>query len=113
VRTRIQPLIGNPIVRGRGIAGQDTANSRHVAVINEAFARKFLGNEDPIGKHFGQLGIGSERQYEIVGITRDARYFNFDLDKPVGAFFVLSEAQHHFLPVYWMFLRVRTFCEIS
>jgi hypothetical protein len=69
-----------------------------VAVINEAFARKFFGNEDPIGKHFGQLGIGSERQYEIVGIARDARYFGFDLDKPVGAFFVLPEAQHDFLP---------------
>jgi predicted permease len=91
-------VIGNPIVRGRGIAEQDTGNSRHVAVINEAFARKFFGNEDPIGKHFGQLGIGSERQYEIVGITRDARYFGFDLDKPVGAFFVLPEAQHDFLP---------------
>ena len=47
-------VIGNPIVRGRGISEQDTATSRHVAVINEAFARKFFKNEDPIGKHFGR-----------------------------------------------------------
>jgi predicted permease len=92
-------VIGNPIFRGRAIAEQDTANSPHVAVINEAFARKFFGNEDPIGKHFGQLGIGSERQYEIVGIARDARYFGSGLDKPTGAFFVLPEAQHDLLPV--------------
>ena len=53
-------VIGNPIVRGRGISEQDTAASRHVAVINEAFARKFFRNEDPIGKHFGR-DAGSQR----------------------------------------------------
>jgi predicted permease len=91
-------VIGNPILRGRGISEQDTANAQHVAVINEAFARKFFRNEDPIGKHFGQFGIGSERQYEIVGISRDARYFSSGLDKPAGAFFVLPEAQHDIFP---------------
>src|SRR6185312_9852912 len=37
--------IGNSIIKGRGISERDTATSRHVAVINEAFARKFLKNE--------------------------------------------------------------------
>jgi len=92
-------VIGNPILRGRAISELDTANSPHVAVINEAFARRFFRNEDPIGKHFGQIGVGSERQYEIVGIARDARYFSSGLDKPVGPFFVLPEAQHDILPV--------------
>jgi predicted permease len=87
-------VIGNPIVKGRGISEQDTASSRHVAVINEAFARKFFRNEDPIGKHFGQHDVGSEREYEIVGIAKDARYLTFKLDKPVGPFFFLPEAQH-------------------
>ena len=45
-----------PSFSGRGISEQDTATSRHVAVINEAFARKFFKNEDPIGKHFGRHG---------------------------------------------------------
>ena len=35
-------VVGNPIVRGRGITAQDTATSRHVAVVNQAFARKFF-----------------------------------------------------------------------
>ena len=91
-------VIGNPIVRGRGISEQDTAASMRVAVINEAFARKFFKNEDPIGKHFGQHEIGSERDYEIVGIAKDARYVTFQLDKPVGPFFFLPEAQHDFSP---------------
>jgi predicted permease len=91
-------VIGNPILKGRGISELDTAASRHVAVINEAFARKFFKNEDPIGKYFGQAGMGTPRQYEIVGIAQDARYLDFDLDKPIGPFFFLPEAQHDFLP---------------
>jgi predicted permease len=89
-------VIGNPIVRGRGITSHDTATSLHVAVVNEAFARKFFGSEDPIGKHFGEFGPPVEQQYEVVGVARDARYFPFDLDKPVGPFFVLPEAQHDY-----------------
>ena len=86
-------VIGNPILRGRGISRQDTATSPYVAVINEAFARKFFKNEDPIGKHFGRFGIGSERQYEVVGIAKDARYLSFNFGKPVAPFFFQPETQ--------------------
>src|SRR6185503_7829714 len=89
-------VIGNAIVRGRGISEQDTATSRHVAVVNEAFAQKIFKGEDPLGKRFGQHGIGSEREYEVVGVAKDARYVGWNLDKPVGAFFYLPEAQHEF-----------------
>lgn len=87
-------VIGNPILKGRGISEQDTATSRHVAVINEAFARKFFKHQNPIGMHFGRGGIGFERQYEIVGIAKDARYLSFELGKPVAPFFFLPEGQH-------------------
>ncbi len=85
-------VIGNRIVRGRGITGQDTAASRPVAVINEAFARKFFRNEDPIGKHLAR------RHTEIVGIARDERHLTYNLDKPIGAFFFLPEAQYTTFP---------------
>jgi predicted permease len=91
-------VIGNPILRGRGISERDTATSLHVAVINEAFARKFFKNEDPIGKHFGRFGVGSEHQYEIVGIAKDARYLSFDFDKPVTPFFFQPEVQQDIDP---------------
>ena len=91
-------VVGTPILRGRSISEQDTAASRHVAVINEAFARKFFKDENPIGKHFGQNGIESGREYEIVGIAKDARYLTFDLEKPIVPFFFLPEAQHDVFP---------------
>jgi len=87
-------VTGNRILRGRDISEQDTAASPHVAVINEAFARQFFRGEDPMGKHFGQHGIGTEREYEVVGIAEDARYLSQGFDKPVGAFFFLPEPQH-------------------
>jgi predicted permease len=90
--------IGTPIIAGRGISEQDTATSQHVAVINQAFARKYYKHENPIGKYFGRYEMGSSRLYEIVGIAQDARYLNFDLDKPIGPFFFVPEAQHDIVP---------------
>jgi hypothetical protein len=47
--------IGASILAGRTINEDDNENTRHVAVINEAFAKKFFGNQNPIGRHFGPL----------------------------------------------------------
>ncbi len=85
--------IGNPILKGRTINERDTASSQHVAVVNEAFARKFFKNEDPIGKHFGKNEMKYAGEYEIVGVAMDARYLPDDLDKPVDAFFFVPESQ--------------------
>jgi predicted permease len=85
--------IGNPVLKGRAINEQDTTGSQHVAVVNEAFARKFFKNEDPIGKHFGKNEMKYAGEYEIVGVAMDARYLPDDLDKPVGAFFFVPESQ--------------------
>jgi predicted permease len=85
-------VIGTPILRGRGISELDTAASRKVAVINEAFARKFFAGEDPIGKHFGREP-GANSEFEVVGVTKDARYLTINLDRPIAPSFFLSEAQ--------------------
>lgn len=84
--------IGTPIVKGRSISEEDTAASRHVAVINEAFARKFFKNEDPIGRHFGRTPEAS-REFEVIGVAKDARYIANDIDRPAGPLFFLPEAQ--------------------
>ena len=85
-------VIGTPIIEGRGISAQDTASSRNVAVVDETFARTFFRNEDPIGKHFGRTP-GASREFEVVGVARDARYSTTNLDRPGRPFFFLPEAQ--------------------
>ena len=90
--------IGTPILKGRGITDRDIDTAPHVAVINQAFARKFFRNEDPIGKHFGRSEMGASRQYEIVGVVKDARYLTYNLEQPVGPFLFMPEAQYDVFP---------------
>ena len=89
-------VIGTPIIKGRGISEQDTASSRPVAVVDETFARTFFGSEDPIGKHFGR-GPGASREFEVVGVARDARYSTANLNQPGRPFFFLPEAQAEYM----------------
>jgi predicted permease len=84
--------IGTPIIKGRGISTRDTASSPKVAIVSETFARKFFGNADPIGQRFGRTA-GASREFEIIGIARDARYFARALDEPAMPIFFLPEAQ--------------------
>jgi predicted permease len=67
--------MGQTIVRGRSITDQDTAATRKIAVVDEAFVRKFFKQgEDPIGTHFGITDVKNSGTYEIVGIVRTANY---------------------------------------
>jgi predicted permease len=64
-------VIGVPVLRGRAISEQDTATSPQVAIVNEAFAKKFFPNQDPLGRHFGIDRPEYSGSYEIVGVFRD------------------------------------------
>jgi predicted permease len=85
---------GSRILRGRPLTEQDTAASRHVAVINEAFARRFFKNQNPIGKHFGKGTLKYAGDYEIVGVAADARYWSWDLNRPVRPMFFVPSQQN-------------------
>jgi macrolide transport system ATP-binding/permease protein len=63
--------LGVPIVHGRGFTAHDDASSVLVAVVNQAFVKKFFPNQDPIGKHFGREGAKYASEYEIVGVFSD------------------------------------------
>jgi predicted permease len=71
-----------PILRGRGLTSQDDERAPKVAVVNQAFARKYFGNADPLGKRFGLDGAKNSGQLEIVGIAQDAKYFEMRGDMP-------------------------------
>ena len=63
--------IGVPIVRGRGFSTRDQASTPLVAVVNQAFVKKFFSGQNPIGRHFGREGAKYSNEYEIVGIFSD------------------------------------------
>src|ERR1700683_2422823 len=66
--------IGAKGMLGRPIAEQDTGATRKVAVINQAFARRFFKGQNPIGQHFGPDKIKYSGTFEIVGVTNDILY---------------------------------------
>jgi hypothetical protein len=53
-------------------------------VINEAFARRFFKNENPLGQHFGPDKIQYASKYEIVGVVKDMRFMTYDYKDPIG-----------------------------
>jgi predicted permease len=85
--------IGAKIMLGRPITEADTAATRRVAVVNQAFAKKFFKDQDPIGQHFGLNRIKYSATYEIVGVTNDVRYMTYAYKRPVGAMFWVPESQ--------------------
>ena len=62
------------ILMGRAITGQDTAATPPVAVVNEAFAKKFFARQNPIGQHFGPVPERNAGMYEIVGVAKDVMF---------------------------------------
>ncbi len=66
--------VGQPVLRGRGFTEADNENSEHVAVVNEAFVRRFFPNEEPLDHHFGMDLPQNAGRFRIVGVVRDAKY---------------------------------------
>jgi putative ABC transport system permease protein len=89
--------VGAKIVLGRPITQDDTASTRNVAVINEAFARRFFKGQNPVGQHFGPDKLKYAATFEIVGVVRDMRYMTYDYKDPVGPMYWVAEAQ----TVHW------------
>jgi putative ABC transport system permease protein len=67
--------IGTKIVAGRAFTDRDTPNTRRVAVVNQTFAKKFFPDQNPIGKHFGDLDMKYAGAFEIVGVSEDTIYW--------------------------------------
>ncbi|KAA6462130.1 ABC transporter permease [Acidobacteria bacterium AB60] len=67
--------MGQTLVRGRTITEQDTAASRNIAVVDEAFVKRyFKPEEEPIGAVFGIDDPRYAKTYEIVGVLHTANY---------------------------------------
>jgi putative ABC transport system permease protein len=95
--SRIMPgffeTIGAKMTLGRPITEDDTATTRKVAVINEAFAKRFFKDKNPIGEHFGINKIQYSNTYEIIGVAKDMRYLTYDYKDPIHPMFWVPEAQ--------------------
>jgi predicted permease len=65
--------LGIPMLSGREFTPSDAAGAPRVAIVNEAFAKKFDLGRDAVGKRMA-VGGSRELDIEIVGLARNAKY---------------------------------------
>jgi predicted permease len=85
--------VGARMMLGRPNTEEDTESTRKVVVVNEAFAKKFFKNQNPIGQHFGPGKLKYSSKYEIVGVVKDLRYMTWGYKEPIRPMFWLPETQ--------------------
>lgn len=78
--------LGIPLMFGRTINEHDTATSPKVVVVNDEFARQFLGGGSPLGRRLGFDKLVFDKKgsgdYEIVGVVAGAKYADLRRDVP-------------------------------
>lgn len=65
--------MGITLVGGRLFSDRDNRDAPKVAIINQAAARKFFRNENPVGLRYGG-SVETTGEIEIVGVVRDVKY---------------------------------------
>jgi predicted permease len=65
--------LGIPLLAGRELTKSDTLGAPRVALVNEAFARKFGLGREAVGRWM-QVGSGGELDIEIVGLVGNSKY---------------------------------------
>jgi predicted permease len=96
-----------PLLAGRVFDDHDTTASPRVAIVNEAFVRKFVNGSSPLSRTFRveATPFDPEASYEIVGLVKDTKYQTLREDfKPI-AFFAASQDR---LPVPEIHVLIRS-----
>ena len=98
-----------PLVAGRDIDERDRQGSPPVAIVNEAWAKLYFGEDNPIGRRimFEEGSRLPKREIEIVGLARNARYGEA-LTKPYPAVVYLPFVQGSYFPAEKMTFALRT-----
>jgi predicted permease len=87
--------LGVPILRGRAFTVADNETTAPVAIVNEAFVKRFFkSDEDPLAQHFGMDLPELAGTFSIVGVVRDAKFAGWGLSRPARPMFYLPLAQN-------------------
>lgn len=70
-----------PLLRGRALKDGDTAGTAKVAVVNDAFVRRYLDGRDAVGEY---IRLGGKEPVQIVGVVGDTAQRNFERGAPLA-----------------------------
>jgi predicted permease len=84
-----------PILHGRAFTAADNETTAPVAIVNEAFVKRFFkSDEDPLAQHFGLDVPEYASTFSIVGVVRDAKFAGWGLERPARPMFYVPLAQN-------------------
>ena len=84
-----------PILAGRDFDDRDTLTSPKVAMVNQAFARKYLAGADPVGATFRVKSENKETgPYQIVGLVKDAKLYDLREEFLPTMFMPVAQKEH-------------------
>jgi predicted permease len=87
--------LGVRLARGRYFSAADNEGAAPVAIVNEAFVKRFFkSSEDPLGQHFGLDLPENAGTFRIVGVVRDAKFAGWGLDRPARPMFYVPLVQN-------------------
>ncbi|HYT18876.1 MAG TPA: ABC transporter permease [Candidatus Polarisedimenticolia bacterium] len=87
--------LGVPVLRGRAFTAADNETTAPVALVNEAFVKRFFkSGEDPLDQHFGLDVPEYSGTFRIVGVVRDAKFAGWGLSRPARPMFYVPLAQN-------------------
>ena len=96
-----------PLRRGREFAETDAAGTGNVAVVNEAFARLYISNADPLNQQL-QIGRGQRAlKHAIVGVVGDTKHFGLGAASPPMMYIPASQSPDNLTLVMRRFLSVK------
>ncbi len=81
--------LGLPLVKGRTFTDADREDTQKVVVVNEAMAKLFWGDEEPIGKRFHFHSLEDYRY--VVGVVADNKFFQLDEEPRAVAWYPLAQ----------------------
>jgi len=87
--------LGVPVLRGRYFTEADNETTAPVALVNQAFVKRFFkSDENPIDQHFGLDVPELAGTFRIVGVVADAKFAGFALSQPARPMFYVPVAQY-------------------
>jgi putative ABC transport system permease protein len=92
-------LLGIPLLRGRFLGESDDDKAPQVAVINEAFARTYWPNQDPVGQRFKRNRADS-RWITVTGVIANARTESLSLAEVPQIYLSLYQSQSRRLAIF-------------
>jgi putative ABC transport system permease protein len=94
-----------PLKQGRLFTEQEATEMRHVVVVNEAFVRKNLNGQNPLGRRLTIYMKDQNDPTEIVGVVADHKHLGLDVAVEPVAYWPYPELVY---PGMTLMLRTRT-----